>query len=151
MTVSSLELTRRRVLRGLGASASLLGFGACKRGPGATRSTPPATPVAAASMLDDIAYRLLAHDPERATNLGVDTGEHAALRAALEDQSGAGQDAYAATLRADLERVRALDPSGLDADTRTSVEVVRSAYATALDGFALPYGDVAVGSWRNAP
>ena len=35
--------------------------------------------------------------------------------------------------------------------TRTSFEVVESAYATALDGFALPYGDVAVGSWRNSP
>jgi uncharacterized protein (DUF885 family) len=35
--------------------------------------------------------------------------------------------------------------------TRTSFEVVESAYATALDGFALPYGDVAVGSWRNTP
>ena len=34
---------------------------------------------------------------------------------------------------------------------RTSVEVVRSAYATALEGFALPYGDVTVGGWRNTP
>ena len=29
--------------------------------------------------------------------------------------------------------------------------MVRIAYATALDGFALPYGDVAVGGWRNTP
>ena len=35
--------------------------------------------------------------------------------------------------------------------TRTSVEVVRSAYATALEGLALPYGDTTVGSWRNTP
>ena len=28
---------------------------------------------------------------------------------------------------------------------------MRSAYATALEGFALPYGDVAVGGWRNTP
>ena len=32
-----------------------------------------------------------------------------------------------------------------------SVEVVRSAYATALAGFALPYGDITVGGWRNTP
>jgi uncharacterized protein (DUF885 family) len=31
------------------------------------------------------------------------------------------------------------------------VEVVRSAYATALEGFALPYGDITVGGWRNTP
>jgi uncharacterized protein (DUF885 family) len=34
---------------------------------------------------------------------------------------------------------------------RTTVEVVKSAYRIALDGFALPYGDVAVGGWRNTP
>ena len=28
---------------------------------------------------------------------------------------------------------------------------MRSAYATALEGFALPYGDITVGSWRNTP
>src|SRR3546814_6422386 len=28
---------------------------------------------------------------------------------------------------------------------------VESAYGVALDGFALPYGDVAVGGWRNTP
>jgi uncharacterized protein (DUF885 family) len=28
---------------------------------------------------------------------------------------------------------------------------VRSAYSTALEGFQLPYGDVAVGGWRNTP
>ena len=54
-------------------------------------------------------------------------------------------------LKRDLERASALDTSGLSHGTRTSVEVVRSAYATALQGFALPYGDVAVGGWRNTP
>ncbi|MFD2136264.1 DUF885 domain-containing protein [Novosphingobium resinovorum] len=28
---------------------------------------------------------------------------------------------------------------------------MKSAFATALEGFALPYGDVAVGGWRNTP
>jgi len=54
-------------------------------------------------------------------------------------------------LRADLERVNALDTSGLSHATQTSFEVVRSAYATSLEGFALPYGDITVGSWRNTP
>jgi len=102
-------------------------------------------------LLDDIAYNLLQHEPERATSLGVDTGVHAALRGKLEDLTPAGQRAYAETLRADLARVRAVDASAFDPATRTSFEVVESAYATALDGFALPYGDVAVGSWRNTP
>src|SRR5690606_23635780 len=69
----------------------------------------------------------------------------------IKDLRPEGLDALARTLRADLGRVRAADTSELDPATRTSFEVVESAYATALDGFALPYGDVAIGSWRNAP
>jgi uncharacterized protein (DUF885 family) len=54
-------------------------------------------------------------------------------------------------LRADLARADGIDSSGLGDAMRTSLEVVRSAYATALQGFALPYGDVPVGGWRNTP
>ena len=39
----------------------------------------------------------------------------------------------------------------MTADQLTGFDVVESAYSTALEGFALPYGDVAVGSWRNTP
>ncbi|MBX9896317.1 MAG: DUF885 family protein [Qipengyuania sp.] len=143
MTASAFDLTRRQALTGLGG-VSILALGGC-----ATIPRAPARDVAA--LLDDVAYNLLAHEPERATSLGVDTGAHAALRGRLEDRSARGQAAYARTLRSDLARVRAVDRAGLDADTVTSLEVVESAYASALDGFALPYGDVAVGSWRNAP
>jgi uncharacterized protein (DUF885 family) len=54
-------------------------------------------------------------------------------------------------VRTDLERVKAFDTAGLSHAMRTSVEVVRSAYAPALEGFALPYGDITVGGWRNTP
>jgi uncharacterized protein (DUF885 family) len=47
--------------------------------------------------------------------------------------------------------VNAFDTSKLSHKARTSFEVVKSAYATALEGFALPYGDITVGSWRNTP
>ncbi|HEU4821560.1 MAG TPA: DUF885 domain-containing protein [Qipengyuania sp.] len=144
MTFQPFALTRRQTLAGLGVSSALALSGCAT-----TRAAAPASDVAA--LLDDVAYNLLEHEPERATSLGVDTGQYAALRGKLEDQSRRGQAAYAQTLRADLGRVRAVRRDGLDADTVTSLEVVESAYATALDGFALPYGDVAVGSWRNAP
>ncbi len=146
MTLSSVTITRREALTGIGAGAVTLALPACASVP-AARSA-PAEPQA---LLDDIAWSLLSHEPERATSLGVDTDAHAALRRRLEEASPAGQQAYAATLRADLARVQATDTSGLDPATRTSFEVVESAYSTALDGFAQPYGDVAVGSWRNAP
>lgn len=149
MTHIVTEITRRQALAGLGAGASLLALGGCQRALTQSASAQPAGQGAA--LLEDVAWNLLRHEPERATSLGVDTGAHVALRAGLEDQSAAGQQAYAATLRTDLARVRAFDTASLDADIRTSFEVVESAYSTAIEGFALPYGDVAVGSWRNAP
>src|SRR3546814_19869656 len=69
----------------------------------------------------------------------------------LGDRSAAGVTALADTLKADVARVRAFDKAGLDHQTRTSLAVVESAYDVALAGFALPYGDVAVGGWRHTP
>ena len=89
--------------------------------------------------------------PESATSLGIDTGARAALRSQLDRSLEAGKKRIAEQVRADLDRVNAFDTSGLSYETRTSFEVVKSAYATALEGFALPYGDITVGSWRNTP
>lgn len=89
--------------------------------------------------------------PETATSLGLDTGARAELRSQLMDRSAEGQQGIASQLRHDLERAEAFDASGLPHATRTSLEVVRSAYATALEGSAMPYGDVPVGGWRITP
>ena len=140
------RVSRRQALAGLAAGSALTVLPGCATGLASARG-----PETAQALLDRIAYNLLQHEPERATGLGVDTGEHAGLRARLEDQSRAGQMAYAATLSTDLEAARAFPKDGLDPSTRTSFEVIESAYRNALDGFAQPYGDVAVGSWRNAP
>ena len=116
------------------------------------RRTPPATNEAdALALLDGVADNLLRLLPESATSLGIDTGARAALRSQLADRSAEGQQRVAKQLRADLERVNAFNTSGLSHAVRTSFEVVRSAYATSLEGFALPYGDITVGGWRNTP
>ncbi|HEY9465468.1 MAG TPA: DUF885 domain-containing protein, partial [Vicinamibacterales bacterium] len=112
---------------------------------------PATTEADALAMLDQIADNLLRLGPEGATSLGIDTGARAALRSQLTDRSAQGQQQIAKQIRTDLDRAKALDTSGLSHAMRASVEVVRSAYATALEGFALPYGDVAVGGWRNTP
>ena len=140
------SLSRRSFIGALGASTALTVLPGCVTSP-----TFASGRAAAEALLDDIAWNLLRHEPTRATSLGVDTGAHAALRSQL---GGAGPEARAAktaTLRADLERARAFPKDGLDPATRTSFEVVESAYATAVDGMALPYGDIPVGSWRTAP
>ncbi|MFM6933213.1 MAG: DUF885 domain-containing protein [Novosphingobium sp.] len=94
---------------------------------------------------------LLRLSPEGATSLGIDTGANAALRSKLEDRSAAGQARKAALLRRSLAQVSAINPAKVDDVTRTSLAVVKSAFGTALDGFKLPYGDVAIGGWRNTP
>jgi len=142
-----MNFTRREAVAALGASAALPLIPGCRQAP-----TPqPISESDANALLDSIAENLLSLSPETATSLGIDTGKRAALRSRLSDRSELGQERIASLLRSDLERANAIDASGLPFATRTSVEVVRSAYRTALDGFAFPYGDVAVGGYRNTP
>ena len=142
-------LTRRDALAALASAAALPLVPGCGRDP---ESAPLAsTDADALGLLDSVADALLSLAPESATSLGIDTGARAALRSQFADRSAAGQQRLAARVRADLERVNAFDTAGLSYAARTSVEVVRTAYATALEGFALPYGDITVGGWRNTP
>lgn len=149
MTHTSFDITRRQILAGFGATSALAlsGCAATAR----PEAVVQAQSIGAKRLLETVGYNLLEHEPERATGLGVDTGRYAYLRGKLEDQSPAGQQAYASTLRQDLERVRAYPRDGLDSENLTNLEVVESAYELALDGFALPYGDTPVGNWRTAP
>ena len=139
-------LSRREAVAALSASAALPLFGGFT--PAFAQSSGDAQ---ASALLDSIAENLLRLQPESATSLGIDKGDHAVLRSQLNDRSGIGQQRLAQTLRSDLARANAIDVSALSHSVKTSVEVVRSAYSTALDGFMQPYGDVAVGSWRNTP
>ena len=146
-------LNRREAIAALASTAALPLLQGCSDKP----ATPPSAPPAATSdadalkLLDEIGENYLRFAPESATSLGIDTGARAALRSQLADRSADGQRKIADQVRKDLDRAKALDVSGLDHATRTSVEVVRSAYSTALEGMALPYGDITVGSWRNTP
>jgi uncharacterized protein (DUF885 family) len=143
-----LFLSRREAVAALSASAALP-FLSGGLSPAFAQTT--SADVQASALLDSIAENLLRQSPESATSLGIDKGQHIALRSQLADRSGIGQQRLAQTLRGDLARANAIDVSALSHSVRTSVEVVRSAYANALEGFMQPYGDVAVGSWRNTP
>jgi uncharacterized protein (DUF885 family) len=141
------DIPRREALAGLAAGGAFPFLSH----PALAQASNSAAEAQATALLDSIANNLLRLSPESATSLGVDKGELAYLRSRLGDRSGIGQQRLAQTVRADLARANAIDVSGLSHSTRTSVEVVRSAYTTALEGFQLPYGDVAVGSWRKTP
>ncbi len=140
------QLSRRQAINTLAASAALPLFSNATIAWGKA-----ATDAQASALLDSIGNNLLNTSPEGATSLGLDNGARAKMRYHLGDRSPAGQGRLVGTLKADLARAEALDTSSLSFPVRTSVEVVKSAYSTALEGFALPYGDVAVGGWRNTP
>ena len=141
------DFTRRETLTALAAGAAISVLPGCKKAvqPAASASRD------ALPLLNGTADHLLTLYPEGATGLGVDTGTRAALRSQLQDRSAAGQSRIANTLRDDLAKAKAFDTSGLDFQMRTNFDVVRSAYETSLEGFSQPYGDVAVGGWRNTP
>jgi len=139
-----ISISRREALAGIAATGALPLLST-------SALAAPASEAQANALLGAIGENLLRLKPEQATSLGVDKGVRASYRSRLEDRSAAGQARIAANLKADLARAEAIDTSALTFPTRTSVEVVKSAYRTALQGFAQPYGDVAVGGWRNTP
>lgn len=147
-------MNRREALAALASTAALPLISGCNDKPAASSSPAPAAANAegdAIQLLDSIGENYVQFAPDAATSLGIDTGARAALRSQLADRSAAGQKKIADVVRKDLDRAKAIDTSALTHATRTSIEVVRSAYSTALEGFALPYGDITVGSWRNTP
>ena len=144
-------INRRDAITALAAAVSLPLMSGCSgsESPAPTPSSDPESD--ALAVLKSIGENLLKLAPEAASTLGLDTGPHAALRSQLMDRSAAGQQRIASQVRAELERAKAIDTSRLTHATRISVEVVRSAFGIALEGFALPYGDITVGGWRNTP
>src|SRR5262245_8425096 len=144
-------INRREAIAALASTAALPLLPGCSGEP--SSAAPPAANAEAdaLALLERVGENLLRLAPEGATSLGIDTGTRAALRSQLADRSAQGQQHVAAQVREDLERAKTLDTSKLTHAMRTSVEVVRSAYTTALEGFALPYGDITVGGWRNTP
>jgi uncharacterized protein (DUF885 family) len=139
-------LDRRDFLLGTTAVGTLGLLPGCGGG-----TTPATSPAALDSLLSETAETLLQLFPERATTLGLDTGARAALKSRLAVRSPEGQRRIADTLGELNTRLAAVDQNALDALQRIHVDTILTAFDQALEGFRLPYGDVAVGSWRNAP
>ena len=141
------DISRRAALSAIGAS-TVAATAVARSVPRSGRRIGEAE---AGTLLDRVAEDFMTLAPETATSLNIDKGARAVLRSRLSDTSTVGRARFAAMVRTNLARVETLDLTGLGHSTRTSIEVVRSAYRTALRGFALPYGAVAVGGYRNSP
>ena len=151
-TQTALNFTRRQTVMGLGGVSALALLPGCAASyDSASEIAVPDLALGADAKLDEIAYAMLEHEPGRATGLGVDIGDYADWRGTLGATGEEGREAYAETLKYLRDDARAYPKDGLTADQQVGFDVVESAFSKALEGFALPYGDVAVGSWRNAP
>lgn len=135
-----MSFSRRDLLNAAGSSIALAALPAQARQAPARGNAGPA--------LDAIAESFMRLSPESASGLGIDSGARAALKSRLSDRSQAGREKEAAWLRAALARLDTLKP---DEQSRVDVEVARTAYATALDGYGFPYGAIDIGGWRNGP
>ena len=114
------------------------------------------TPEAAADrLLSRITEQLLSDYPESATSAGVDKDDRARLRSRLASRSASGQGVIRGHVRATLSQLRRLETEGLSAEKQLDVDVVKTVYELAADGFEFPYGDVAIlnnnWSYRNTP
>src|SRR5690606_21071278 len=142
-----MKMDRREVIAATGAALALANPVA--------RAASADPDAAVQALLAELAEDLLADYPESATSLGIDRGERAALKAKLTDRSARGQERIAQRVAKRLERLKAIDTSGLGEGTLIDVDVMRTAHEVAREGFAFPYGDVAFlnlnWSWRNAP
>ncbi len=88
-----------------------------------------AAPLAAATpplpaLFDSLVQAQLRRSPEGATNLGLDTGANADLRAKLADQSPAGIAAARAQTGAELKQLEAVDRAALSEDDRVDLDCV---------------------------
>lgn len=139
------QLNRRDVLA-LGAAAAAFGGSALAAAPG---------DAGAEALLASVAEDLMREYPENASALGLDKGARAALKTSLTDRSLEGRGKLAATAKARLARMKAVDRKGLSPAAALDLGVVQTAHELAVEGFDFPYGD-AIGlsnqwSYRNAP
>lgn len=110
---------------------------------------------AADRLLGRITEQLLRDYPTSATGAGVDKDGRAPLRSRLDDRSASGQRSIKSHVRSTLGQLRRLDTEAMSAEKRLDIDVVRTAFELASEGFEFPYGDVAVlnsnWSYRNTP
>ena len=117
---------RRRFLAGTAAATAF-----------AAAPLPAADPQPLAALFDSLVQAQLRRSPESATNLGLDTGVNADLRAKLSDQSPAGIAANKAETLAQLKQLQAADRRALTPDQQVDLDAVlyTRQSAAAVQGF----------------
>jgi uncharacterized protein (DUF885 family) len=130
-------LDRRSLLVSASASAAAL---ALPRLAQAQAGTVPLTP-----LLDQFFKERLRRRPEQATQLGLDKGLNADLKAKLSDQSAAGIAASKAETRSELARLKAVDRAKLSPADQVSYDTVLYSAESSAAVQAFDFGGAAFG------
>ncbi len=158
------HLSRRSVLKSSAALASVLATACSRQSP--DEAAPPVQPQSEAAtsgathqsiegLLKRATDQILNAYPESASSAGIDNGEYSALKAMLSDRSAAGQAAIKNGVKSTLRALQAVDADTLSAGDALDLDVVKTVFETAADGFEFSYGDMALlntnWSYRNSP
>ncbi len=142
-----MNVSRRTLFQTSAAAAALSALPACARRDGSVD--------AASDLLAQTTDQILTTYPESASSSGIDHGKYQVLKSKLMDRSMAGVDNIKSDFRDTLAQLQKVDTGSLAPDEALNIDVVRTVFEMASDGFDFPYGDVALlntnWSWRNAP
>jgi uncharacterized protein (DUF885 family) len=109
-------------------------------------ATPRGTPAERDKGLDGMLTRWfdedIADSPEFATNLGIDTGERAALRARLSDESLAEVAAEAEQAARRLAELRAFGRAGFSAEGELNYDIAEFRQSVAAEGGKFRFGEL---------
>jgi len=146
-----MSVSRRTLLQTSAAAAatSALSFSGYATPSG--RVTPNTQP----DLMGEATDLILNAYPESASSAGIDTGKYRSLKSKLTDRSPAGQAAIESNVRAMLAKLNQVNTDTMPEDEALTFDVVRSVFDATVEGFDLPYGDVALlnsnWSYRNSP
>ncbi|MDQ2877859.1 MAG: DUF885 family protein [Pseudomonadota bacterium] len=132
-----MKIDRRRFL------ASTAATGALALMPRAALAAAGETPLN--RMFDAFVQAQLRRGPEGATQLGLDTGANADLRARLSDQSAAGIAAHRAQAIAEVKQLEAIDRAALSVDERIDLDCVLYTRRSSVAVSAFDFGGSSYG------
>ena len=137
-TPSTPSTFSRREVLGLALSAAAVSLVA----PLARAGTPPAAPgdMQFDAVLADFAEEILRLSPISATSLGLDSGQHAALKWQLDDASPAGEAAWASQVASMQKRLVAQERASLSSAAQVRYDTLQYAANAGIEGMRFSYG-----------
>lgn len=140
-----MPLSRRTLLASFAATAVTTALEGCSKSPSIAlpvgKATNSATLGSAQELLKQATDLLITAYPETASSAGIDQGKYAYLKAKLTDKSLQGQSLIETDVRAMLAKLKHIDTSSLSDDVGLDVDVVRTMFETAAQGFDFEFGD----------